>query len=597
MSLYQKHRPVKFADMTGQKHVSSTLQNAIKLDLVAHAYLFCGPRGTGKTTTARILSKAINCLDYDSKNMEPCNKCHACKSISESSVLDVVEIDAASNRGIDEIRLLKENVNFAPTQVKNKVYIIDEVHMLTNEAFNALLKTLEEPPSNVFFILATTEAHKIPDTIISRCQKFNFERLSVCDIVSRLEYICEFEKIEFNPDGLNMIAEISKGGMRDSISMLDQIHSMGPVTLENVTSALGKTEANTFEKLFGLMQESKTKDALDMLNKIYISGFSLMQFSEDFMLFLRDEMYNKIEKDLNSALKISELISLFYDLKQRFNDSGLIKSTLEVFIIQGIAVLVSSLKTADSSFQTDSLRLQEGGASAIDSTSVAMPPTVSKADKAMQKELATSIDNLKEQVRSMQTLIDKHGVDIQTQNSHIQQLTSKAKPSKEVDSAQQLTPMLDSALKMIEEDIKNEAEAKKVKIYSNNFDLEKAQKLYKKWHAHIQTSAVKRALNQAKLSKLDNQTLGLGFTSNFFIKTLDKPEIIDEIERAIAVEYELIKVKPILEASSGSTATGIKNTDPFALSADEQALRKTAVSEAPLNTEEDLADFFDGEVA
>jgi len=597
MSLYQKHRPTKFADMTGQKHVSSTLQNAIKLDLVAHAYLFCGPRGTGKTTSARILSKAINCLDYDTKNMEPCNKCHACVSISDASVLDVIEIDAASNRGIDEIRLLKENVNFAPTQVKNKVYIIDEVHMLTNEAFNALLKTLEEPPTNVFFILATTEVHKIPDTIISRCQKFNFERLSVSDIVSRLEYICGEEKIEFNKDGLNMIAEISKGGMRDSISMLDQIQTIGPISVETVTSALGKTEVNTFQKLFALMQESNTQQALDILNNIYTSGFSLMQFAEDYMLFLRDEMYNKIEKDLSGALKISELISLFYDLKQRFNDSGLIKSTLEVFIIQGIGVLVGSLKTNDSGIQTNSLRSQEGGASAIDTTPVANKPASSEPNLKLHKELNASIEGLKEQVRNMQTLIDKHNIEIQNQNSSIQNLGNKIENSKPVDSAQQLTPMLDSALKMIEEDIKNEEESKKVKIYANEFDLQKVQQLYKKWHAHIKTSAVKRALNQAKFSKLDNQTLGLGFSSNFFIKTLDKPEIIDEIERSIAVEYELIKVKPILEASSGTTASGIKNADPFALDADEMALRKSAEATPVLNTEEDLADFFDGEVA
>ena len=597
MSLYQKHRPTKFTDMTGQKHVSSTLQNAIKLDLVAHAYLFCGPRGTGKTTSARILSKAINCLDYDSDNMEPCNKCHACTSISDSSVLDVIEIDAASNRGIDEIRLLKENVNFAPTQVKNKVYIIDEVHMLTNEAFNALLKTLEEPPENVYFILATTEVHKIPDTIISRCQKFNFERLGVSDIVSRLEYICGEEKIEFNQDGLNMIAEISKGGMRDSISMLDQIQTLGPVTVESVTSALGKTEANTFEKLFTLMQASDTRMALDVLNKVYTSGFSLMQFAEDFMLFLRDEMYNTIEKDLNSALKISELISLFYDLKQRFNDSGLIKSTLEVFIIQGIGVLVGSFATVDSGLQDNSLRLQEGGASALDNTPVANTNNNSASDNLLKKELNKSIENLKEQVRNMQTVLDKQNIDIQNQGSNIQQLSNKLESSSKVDSAQQLTPMLDSALKMIEEDIKNEEESKKVKIYATEFDLAQVQNLYKKWHAHIKTSAVKRALNQAKLSKLDNQTLGLGFSSNFFIKTLDKPEIIDEIERAIAVEYELVKVKPILEARAATKASGITNADPFALDADEMALRQAANTEPALNNEEDLADFFDGEVA
>ena len=205
MSLYQKYRPQEFDSLAGQEHVKKTLQQALRKNVVSHAYLFCGPRGTGKTTTARLIAKALNCPNFDAETAEPCNKCDICESISNSSLIDVIEIDAASNRGIDEIRELKETIRFAPTLVKNKVYIIDEVHMLTNEAFNALLKTIEEPPENVFFILATTESHKVPETIMSRCQRFDFKRINHQALVDRLEFICQTEGLDFEREALESV--------------------------------------------------------------------------------------------------------------------------------------------------------------------------------------------------------------------------------------------------------------------------------------------------------------------------------------------------------------------------------------------------------
>ena len=220
IALYRKWRPQTFKDLVGQEHISRTLANAITSGHIGHAYLFAGPRGTGKTSTAKILAKALNC--EHGPTPEPCGKCEQCRKITEGSSMDVFEIDAASNRGIDEIRDLRETVKFAPVDGRYKVYIIDEVHMLTTEAFNALLKTLEDPPAHVVFILATTEAHKVPPTIQSRCQRYDFKRITVGEIEGRLRYIAKEMKMEAEDEALSMIAIQADGGMRDALSILDQ---------------------------------------------------------------------------------------------------------------------------------------------------------------------------------------------------------------------------------------------------------------------------------------------------------------------------------------------------------------------------------------
>ena len=610
MSLYQKFRPASFADMTGQTHVSKTLQNAIKLDLISHAYLFCGPRGTGKTTSARILSKALNCLEFDNEKLEPCNKCSACTGINSNSILDVVEIDAASNRGIDEIRLLKENVGFAPTQVKNKVYIIDEVHMLTNEAFNALLKTLEEPPENVYFILATTEAHKIPETIVSRCQKFNFERLSVKDIVSRLEFICEQEKIEFDVDGLTQIAEVSRGGMRDSISLLDQVQVGNKVTIEAVRATLGKSDAQTVNKMLSFILEKNHTQTLNLIDEVYQSGSCLVEFSQDLLDALREHMHQILESNPAQAVMASEIIALFYDLKQKFNDSGLIKQTLEVFVIQAIGVL-SGVGVVDGAPQAPTKNAAAQSAPAINSGVAPAAP----ADPALRKD----IDSLKDQIRNLQTTLDTQTNLINQQAKQIREQNDKISSLGKPSPLDKMTPMLDSALKMLEQETKENEDSKPIKIYADSFELDEVIKVFSNCQKHIKSSALKRALNQAKLEKVDEQTIGLVFTSQFLISTVDKAEFIDELEQALAKEYKLLKFKPMLGATNEprAHAGGIpkaKNHDPFALDPAEEALRKKAQSSAEdngpeqdsgpvmeyhgpdLDSQEDLADFFEGEI-
>lgn len=269
--LYRKWRPQTFSDVAGQPHITDTLMNEVRENRLAHAYLFTGSRGTGKTSCAKILSKAINCLNPSNGN--PCNECEICKGIDNGSVLDVVEIDAASNRGIDDIRALREESAFTPAQAKFRVYIIDEVHMLTIEAFNALLKTLEEPPEHIVFILATTEVQKLPSTILSRCQRFDFRRISVDSIVNRLKYVAEKENVSIDDSAAMLIARIADGGMRDALSIFDRCLSIS----ENVDTAVVSDAAGIMSKdyLFTLSYAFKNKDtskALSVIDELHNSS-------------------------------------------------------------------------------------------------------------------------------------------------------------------------------------------------------------------------------------------------------------------------------------------------------------------------------------
>lgn len=303
--LYRKWRPKTFSDVSGQDHITVTLKNELKMGRLAHAYLFTGSRGTGKTSCAKILAKAVNCLN--SQNGNPCNECEICKGIDNGSILDIIEIDAASNNGVDNIRDLREEANFTPANAKYRVYIIDEVHMLSIGAFNALLKTLEEPPAHVIFILATTEVHKLPSTILSRCQRFDFKRIPPEDIAGRLKEVAEKENLNLADDGAMLIARIADGAMRDALSLLDRCSSYdGVIDSAAVASSAGLAGR---EYIFELCDCIITKDAakaLEIVNRLYNDSCDMERLITELTSHFRNLMVSKAVKNFENMIICSQ---------------------------------------------------------------------------------------------------------------------------------------------------------------------------------------------------------------------------------------------------------------------------------------------------
>ena len=306
-ALYRKFRPARFEDVKGQEHIVTTLRNQIKSDKIQHAYLFCGTRGTGKTSVAKLFAKAINCEHPTDGN--PCLECPTCKAIASQSALNVVEIDAASNNGVDNIRQIIEEIAYPPTDGRFKVYIIDEVHMLSIGAFNALLKTLEEPPSYVVFILATTEVHKLPVTILSRCQRYDFKRISVNDIVERINELLPEEGIEADDDAIRYIAKNADGALRDALSLLDQCIAFNfgqRLTYDMVLETLGAVDLKVFSVMLRSIISGRVSDAIASLNAVIMEGRDLSQFVSDFTWYLRNLLLAVTSDDISSVVDMSK---------------------------------------------------------------------------------------------------------------------------------------------------------------------------------------------------------------------------------------------------------------------------------------------------
>ena len=342
--LYRKYRPQTLETLVGQEHIKKTLTSAIELGKISHAYLFTGPRGTGKTSTARILAKSLNCKN--GPTVQPCGECDSCRDITNSIPIDVIEIDAASNRKVEDTQNILEKIQYVPVNGKYKIYIIDEVHMLTTHAFNALLKTLEEPPENVIFILATTEAHKVLDTIKSRCQRFDFRRITTDDIVKHLRHISICEKINITDDALFAIAKNAAGGMRDSISLLDQLSILGvskEITVDDVNSILGRVAFDTLLELSNKIISSSHSEAIEILNKIYNSGNEPLQILTNLFEYFKNLLIVKTcSKDL-----LVELTGLNEpQIKELLAQKELLEVHQIVFLIERISYYIKEVKLA-----------------------------------------------------------------------------------------------------------------------------------------------------------------------------------------------------------------------------------------------------------
>ncbi|OGC36660.1 DNA polymerase III, subunit gamma and tau [candidate division WS6 bacterium RIFOXYC1_FULL_33_9] len=365
--LYRKYRAQNFDELVGQDHITKILKNAIKGDQLSHAYLFVGSRGTGKTTTARVLAKAVNCLK-PKKDGNPCNKCEVCLSVSNGTFLDLVEIDAASNRGIDQIRELKERIEFSPVKGKYKIYIIDEVHMLTNEAFNALLKTLEEPPEHIIFILATTDAHKLPPTILSRCQRYDFRLGTEKEIRDTLLMVLKNENINIEEKGLEILVRNARGSYRDALSLLDvvinaQIRSENAkeITEDEVKSILGIPEMYLVNALLESLLRGDSKKSLECISELEIKGINLTQFTSFTLEVLREVLVSKISGESDGEytfakdLKQRDILNL---IKEFLNvERDLKNSTNQILIYQMLIPTFSK----DENFVKDTTKLKEKG--------------------------------------------------------------------------------------------------------------------------------------------------------------------------------------------------------------------------------------------
>lgn len=482
-ALYRAYRPQTFKDVVGQEHIIRTLKNQIQNNNVGHAYLFCGTRGTGKTSTAKIFARALNCKK--STDEEPCNECEVCKEIINENTMDVIELDAASNNSVDDIREIRENVKYTPAKCKYKVYIIDEVHMLSQGAFNALLKTLEEPPPYVIFILATTEPHKIPATILSRCQRFDFKRVTVKDMSYRMKEICNDVNVEVDDRALNLIARNSQGALRDALSILDQCMSFSDnnIHYKDVVDLLGTVNVEQIFEMADYVIKEDTKKCLEILNEFVIWGKDIKNMIDDLIDHFRNLMVCKVSHDLDEIISLPEEI---------IDKLKLQASTIE---INDIIRILNILSTTQGDIKTSS------------NPRILAEVSIMKLSQPMfddsKESLLKRISNLEDVIRNGKINISNN-MDIET-NSDIEKFDEKNK--------------VEIKEEVLYEEVKSE-------------DVELIEKSWENILAYIKRDRnipIYAILREAKEFNVSSNDLYIVFDDNF---AFAKPRLSDEKTRS-----------------------------------------------------------------
>ena len=546
-ALYRKFRPMTFDEMVGQEHITKTLKNQISAGRVGHAYLFNGGRGTGKTSSAKILARAINCLNP--KDGEPCNECEICKEAINGSLTDIVEMDAASNNGVDDIRQIREEVNFLPTKAKYRVYIIDEVHMLSLGAFNALLKTLEEPPEHVKFILATTEPQKLPATILSRCQRFDFKQVSNENIIKRLKIVCDEMKIEITDEALNIIAVLAEGGMRDALSILERCLQDGETKIneDKVKDLVGIPKLEYINKIVNSIVEKDVNTALEVIDKVTLDGKDIQNFLWEIIKYVKDilvykaskklEIYSKDEiediKVLSDKFSKEELLSIIYSLSELENDIKYSSQKIVLFQVE-IIKLCSMEDINKNSYNVENTNKGQASIGFKVENSTNTKNTANVQSAIAQKNIDIQ-GNILVQDNVNTNNINKNNI------SANNEAVAKAKPSVEIGNIAQGEKL--KAWPKIVSELKDSG---KIMLYTN--------------------------LVNSTASKINDMVIGIQFTKKltpFGKSVIEKSESINELERRLSIECgKPMKVKYLDNSEQSVKKEEVNPIESFALGND-----------------------------